>query len=202
MSCWIKAFLPGLLQPKKSLITGRPGAREGKFHSLWLFQPLWYEQITIAPLVFDTVGSRTSSFVCLFGLYMLLLVKCSHTRVPPPSSAREQNRQRASSPYPALAAAMRLSMCLPCGSCRSVSRSIWWWAELGCSADDQNANLDITLDECHVLGKDSMIVKKIGLFSATCWLKWKHQSGVSMVFLFYYFRCWCSVGKKKKKNKE
>lgn len=83
-SCWIKAFLRGLLQPQKSLITGRLGAREGKFHSLWPFQPLWYEQITISPLVFDTVGSHTSSFVCLFGLYMLLLVKCSHTRAPRP----------------------------------------------------------------------------------------------------------------------
>lgn len=82
MSCWIKAFLRGLLQPQKALITGRQGAQEGKFHSLWPSQPLWYEQIKISPFVFGTVGSH--SFVCLSGLDILLLVKCSHTRVPRP----------------------------------------------------------------------------------------------------------------------
>lgn len=45
---------------------------------------LWYELITSSTLVFDTVGSHASSFVCLLGLYKPFLVKCSHTRVPHP----------------------------------------------------------------------------------------------------------------------
>lgn len=63
-------------------------AHQKENSSLWPLQPLWYEKIKISPLVFDTVGSHASSFVCLLGLYKPFLVKCSHTGVPRPLRLR------------------------------------------------------------------------------------------------------------------
>lgn len=53
--------------------------------------PIWDDEISGS--VFAPVGSHASSFVCLLSLCKLLLVRCSHSRVPPPSAAQPRTKK-------------------------------------------------------------------------------------------------------------
>lgn len=53
--------------------------------------PIWEDVISAS--VFAPVGSHASSFVWLLRLCKLLLVRCSHSRGPPPSAAQLRTKQ-------------------------------------------------------------------------------------------------------------